>query len=481
MRIRYWPLRIRLVAITLFFAAIAIAFSDFIATTAVGNYLVNQIDTQNYNIGIGSVTRLDQFGLDPSAEDGGDQVPGNTPLGRVPTTTNISVIDARGTLIAQLGGEENKIRLNAADISSLNINKVISLDGRPFTILDSHDNQFRAIALPFASGYGSILVSTPLDSVEHTRHKLTALLILISFMILFLIALTAYFIIKWSFRPLMEIEQTASSIADGDLSARLDEDDSNTEVGNLKRSLNTMLTQIETSFKLKSESESRLRQFVADASHELRTPLTAIRGFSELIRQGAVKGEEKTKEVVERIENESLRMGSMVEDLLMLARLDQNPILNADPVDLNKLVAEAGESARVSGPNHPLTIELPSHEVYWLGDENRIHQCVANLLANARTHTPANTPITLSLIELENEIQIKIADQGPGLSEEDQNRIFERFYRADPSRTRQSGEGSGLGLAIVSAIMEASGGKISVESTVGNGATFTLHLPVLEN
>jgi two-component system OmpR family sensor kinase len=296
-------------------------------------------------------------------------------------------------------------------------------------------------------------------------------------MILF-IALASRKVIKVGLRPLANVETTAEKIADGDLTARLPDVKPNTEVGRLVNTLNTMLGRIEESFAARVESESKLRRFVADASHELRTPITAIRGFAELHRQGAVSGEANTKELIGRIESESKRMGSLVEDLLLLARLDQSREMKSEPVNLSKLVSDAVESARAAGPNHVVRFNMPSQEIYALGDNDRIHQVVANLLANARTHTPANTTIDVSLIQSEDGVRIRIADDGPGLSKADQERIFERFYRADASRVRTDGEGTGLGLSIVDAVMRAHAGQVSVESELGKGAAFTLFFPI---
>jgi two-component system OmpR family sensor kinase len=254
-----------------------------------------------------------------------------------------------------------------------------------------------------------------------------------------------------------------------------------TEVGRLVSSLNSMLSRIEKSFALQNESENKLRRFVADASHELRTPITAIRGFSELHRQGAVTGEKETAELIARIENESKRMGSLVEDLLLLARLDQAREMESKPVDINKVVEDAVISARAAGPDHPVTLHSSHDEIFTLGDEVRIHQVVANLLANARTHTPAGTPISVSVASTDLGVEISVADKGPGLSLDDQKRIFERFYRADASRVRTGSDGSGLGLSIVDAVMRAHGGSVSVQSTPGEGAVFTLLFPRREN
>jgi two-component system OmpR family sensor kinase len=238
-----------------------------------------------------------------------------------------------------------------------------------------------------------------------------------------------------------------------------------------------MLSRIEESFALRKASEDKLRRFVADASHELRTPLTAIRGFAELHRQGAVVGEGDTKQLLARIEGESIRMGSLVEDLLLLARLDQSREMEALPVDIAAVTRDAVASAQAAGPSHPISLTADVSELYILGDKNRIHQVVANLLANAKTHTPDGTKITVSITRSEDGVRISVIDNGPGLSEDDQKRIFERFYRADSSRVRVDGEGSGLGLSIVDAVMQAHGGNVSVSSELGKGATFVLFFP----
>jgi two-component system OmpR family sensor kinase len=251
----------------------------------------------------------------------------------------------------------------------------------------------------------------------------------------------------------------------------------NTEVGKLVSSLNQMLTRIEEAFTARTTSENRLRRFVADASHELRTPLTAIRGFAELHRQGAVQGEVATSELLGRIEKESIRMSSLVEDLLLLARMDQSPEIAKLPVNLNSVVVEVVESARAAGPEHSIEISLPDTALMVTGDSDRLHQVLANLLANARVHTPAGTKITVTGKAVENGITIDVADDGPGLSQEAQGRIFERFYRADPSRQRTGQQGSGLGLSIVDSVMNAHSGKVSVASELGKGTTFTLFFP----
>jgi len=240
------------------------------------------------------------------------------------------------------------------------------------------------------------------------------------------------------------------------------------------------LERIEESFAVRTESENKLRRFIADASHELRTPLTAIRGFAELHRQGAVPEGEKTQELLGRIEKESIRMGALVEDLLLLARLDQSRAIEFKPVDVVHIIEEAVASASAAGSEHPITVEIPT-ELFVLGDSDRIYQVINNLLANARAHTPAGTAINVLARNEDDGVYISVSDNGPGLSEADQVRIFERFFRADPSRQRTGGEGSGLGLSIVDSVMQAHDGKVGVISRAGQGSTFTLFFPTSKN
>ena len=475
-----WSLRNRLILATLGLAAIAIAASDFAASNSLRTFLINQADSQLNEVVQTSMLRLDRAGIDSANQDGDGDENGFRPLrplGAVPTTTAVTLLDISGNVIGRIGGEfANSIDLT--EFKKLTPEKVDSLNELPFTISgDDGETDIRAIARSLPSGEGTVVISVALDSVEKTVAGLRGIFILISFIVLISIAIVARSLIKLTLKPLNQIEKTAAAIAEGDLSARLPEVNSRTEVGRLTGSLNTMLSRIEESFTIRTESENKLRRFVADASHELRTPLTAIRGFAELHRQGAVVGEEKTKELVSRIEKESIRMSSLVEDLLLLARLDQSRELTFDPVDINHLVKEAVASAQAAGPGYEITVSSTNDEVFVLGDSMRIHQAIANLLANARTHTPVGTKIAVNISQGDLETKISISDNGPGLSEEDQKRVFERFFRADPSRVRVGGEGSGLGLAIVDAVMKAHGGRVEVNSKIGAGATFTIVFP----
>ncbi len=477
-QLSHWSLRNRLLVSVLIVSAIGITASDFGAIQSLRNFLVNQLDTQLTTISRATQIQLDRAGIESQAQSTDDmQFRPIRPLRGVPTSTSVTLLDATGSVIGQLGGDLSGTLLDTS-FSAYTTAKVAATGSKPFTLAVKDQTDYRVIATVLPSQQGSVLVSASLESVNRTLAELSFLFFLISLIVLLLIALLARTFIRLSLKPLDKVEETAAAIASGDLSARLPEAGSGTEVGKLTHSLNQMLSRIEESFAVRVESESKLRRFVADASHELRTPLTAIRGFAELHRQGAVSGEEKTKELVGRIEKESIRMGSLVEDLLLLARMDQTPDLVKEPIDLNELVKEVVASASAAGPDHQITVHQPAGDHYILGNPIRIHQAIANLLANARTHTPAGTPISISIEELEHEVTISVVDRGPGLSEEDQAKIFERFYRADTSRARTKGEGSGLGLSIVDAVMKAHGGTVTVDSMLGKGSTFTLHFPI---
>lgn len=478
-QVETWSLRSRLVLGVVLLTSLGFIASGFASQALLRSYLTSQIDQQLIQIASGTLPRIQESGIAEDALEEGEESEGvrvPTPLQRIPTSTSITLLDVSGNIVGGLGGDFNADPITNY-VRGFLPSDVTSHQNEPFTI-ESREIDFRVLALALPDGSGTVVAGQSLEDLEATSAQLRLLYFLIGLVLLLIIAIASRAVIRVGMRPLEDVEKTAQEIASGNLSARMPVTDPSTEVGRLVSSLNSMLARIEDSFAARTESENKLRRFVADASHELRTPITAIRGFSELHRQGAVKGEADTSALIARIENESKRMGSLVEDLLLLARLDQAREMESKPVDIIHVVTEACASARAAGPDHPVTLITPDDEIFTLGDEARIHQVIANLLANARAHTAPSTPITVTVSTGSDGVRIAVADKGPGLSIDDQKRIFERFYRADSSRVRSSGEGSGLGLSIVDAVMRAHGGSVTVQSEIGVGSTFILHFPL---
>jgi two-component system OmpR family sensor kinase len=361
-------------------------------------------------------------------------------------------------------------------------------------------------------GTGTMIVGMDVSSVYTTIQQLTGVDVVVSIVILSVLALAGWAVVQTNLRPLVDIEATAGEIAAGHLNRRVPERDPRTEVGSLGRSLNIMLSQVEAAFHAREESEhaahqseERMRRFIADASHELRTPLTAIRGFAEYYRQrgGLVQGNghgepggdqapggltpDDLERIMRRVEKEAARMGLLVEDLLMLARLDQQRPLARQPVDLLTLAADAVHDARLLAPARDIDLSVqPGAAFLVIGDEPKLRQVIGNLMSNALTHTPEGTPIQVSISsgvldpaagDSTPAVLLDVIDHGPGLTPEQADRVFERFYRADQARTRSTG-GSGLGLAIVDALVTAQGGIASVDTVAGQGARFRIALPL---
>jgi two-component system, OmpR family, sensor kinase len=320
-----------------------------------------------------------------------------------------------------------------------------------------------------------LVIATSLSSVDGTLHRLLVIELLVTGGVLVAIAGLGLWAVWVGLRPLRAIETTAAAIAAGDLTRRVERAEAGTEVGRLGIALNTMLAQIESAFRAREASESKLRRFVADASHELRTPLAAVRAYAELFSRGASARPDDLARSMSGISREAERMSLLVEDLLLLARLDEGRPLEQEPVELAEIVAEAVDAARVVEPERPFELELEPVTV--TGDRDRLRQIVDNLLANARAHTPAATPVRVTVRRVDGTAEISVADSGPGLDEQQLSQVFERFYRADASRARAAG-GAGLGLSIVAAVARAHGGGVSAGSPPGEGATFTIQLPL---
>ena len=340
---------------------------------------------------------------------------------------------------------------------------------------------YRVLASELRGGF-TLVVAAPLDGVDATVSTLVRNIAVIGVSVLVALLLAGWWLLRRGLRPLEAMAVTAGRIAEGELSERAAAGEGRDEVGRLGAAFNTMLDRIEEAFEeqraalaAKEQSEARLRQFVADASHELRTPLTTLRGYVDLYRTGALSHGDELDRAMTRIGTESSRMASLVEDLLLLARLDQGRPLRREPVELSRLVDDAATDARALEPGRPLT-EHVQPELWVTGDEDRLRQVVANLMANVRTHTPPGTPMEVSLEASDGTCRLEVVDRGPGVPEATAERIFDRFYRGDPGRSRDRG-GTGLGLPIAKAIVEAHGGTIELRTTPGGGATFAVWLP----
>ena len=396
---------------------------------------------------------------------------------------------------------------------------LVAHPGQPITVpAESGNARWRIIAEPGhvqnldgTTVTASAIVAFDVSYIFTTIANLVRVDLVVSIVVIIVLAIVGVAVVRSNLRPLDDIEETAEDIAAGHLDRRVPDRDPRTEVGRLGRSINAMLTQIESAFHDRQESEEaavqseeRMRRFIADASHELRTPLTAIRGFAEYYRQrggvatpdaetrGSLSPEDLNR-IMQRVESEAARMGVLVEDLLLLARMDQQRPLERRPVDLLVLAADSVQDARMIAPGRPvrLTVE-PGGAFLVLGDEVRLRQVVGNLMSNALTHTPDGTAIDVRLSSgfvsgpppypgapapSVPAAVLEVADRGPGLTPDQARRVFERFYRADQARNRKSG-GSGLGLAIVSALVAAHGGTATVDSAPGQGATFRITLPL---
>ncbi|MFP5219744.1 MAG: sensor histidine kinase [Actinomycetes bacterium] len=456
-------LRTRLVAGVVLLAAVGLLVAGVAATSALRSYQLDRVDHQ-LTEAAGSPALREERGR-------GQGRPG--PPARLPGELFRAVLDETGSVVGTSstgpGGPEIP-RLDRAEAERRDL--------EPFTVdADGGDGQWRMVAVPVRQGgrSGTVLLGSDLGEVERTVRRLVALQSVIGVVVLAGIAALGLVLVRTSLRPLVEVEEAASAVAAGRLDARVPLRHPSTEVGRLGGAFNRMVAQLQGAFAAREASEQRLRRFVADASHELRTPLTSIRGFAELHRQGAVTDPDEVARMMRRIEDEAIRMGLLVEDLLALARLDEQRPMQLDDVDLAVLAADAVHDARAVQPDRRLSLHVPGPVVVH-GDEARLRQVLANLLSNALQHTPADTAIDVRLHESDGAVVVEVSDDGPGMPRETADRVFERFYRADASRTRASG-GAGLGLSIVASLVQAHGGRVELDTAPGRGSTFRVVLP----
>ncbi|SDC14884.1 two-component system, OmpR family, sensor kinase [Geodermatophilus telluris] len=489
------PLRVTLVALLLVLVAVALTATGVTATSLLHRYLGQQQD-----VDLGATLGAARQNPDVMAACWQDQPPTRYV---VPDTYVACLRPDDGVLVVVFGppSEDQLPEVDAGVVTDLLQGNGDEGDGdapgQPGggpareAVVDSADGDgaWRLTAQQLPGG-PVVVVGTDRDRDAEVIGQLVLIEVVVGLVVLAVLGLAGYGLVRSSLRPLAAVERTAQAIAAGDLSQRVPPGDGRTEVGRLSQAINGMLARIESAFRAQQASEGqaraseeRMRRFVADASHELRTPLTSIRGFAELYRQGAVGTPEETARLMQRIESEGARMGVLVEDLLQLARLDQQRPLTITPVDLAEVAGDAVHDARVLQPERPVTLQLDDSltEVpVVLGDEARLRQVVGNLVTNALVHTPPTAAVRVSVGEDTSgggdRVVLRVADEGPGMAAEDAARVFERFYRADASRSRVAG-GTGLGLSIVAALVAAHGGDVTLDTAPGRGAVFTVRLP----
>jgi two-component system OmpR family sensor kinase len=486
------PLRTRLVALIATLLALGLAVASIASITLVQRYLVNQVDqelSRNADAVVQMVTQSNRTFSD-------------SPL---PSQYYVEVDAFSGSATPYF--QNSVIKLYGTPVTpDLTVSQVQAMGRKPFTVEatdkagDTTGTRWRVMAaLGRSTVDGSlnsiVYVGLPLADVQSTVHQLGKVLGLTAIAVVLFGAVFGYWALRRELRPLHTIETTAAAIAGGDLTQRIPQEPTSTEVGSLTASLNAMLAQIEESFAAREASEGRMRRFVSDASHELRTPLATIRGYGELFRMGALTTPDQLDDTMGRIEDSATRMGTLVNDLLALARLDEGRPVRSEPVDLTSLAQDGVRDLGALDPTRdilfvPLAPPGPGADaahvpqVTVTGDEDRLRQVISNLAGNAARHTPEGTAVEFAVGVVPGESPdgpgrgvLEVRDHGPGISEDQAKHVFERFYRADSSRNRASG-GSGLGLAIVSAIVATHGGTIRVGDTPGGGLTVHMELPL---
>jgi two-component system, OmpR family, sensor kinase len=477
-------LRARLVLGVIVLAALGLAIADVATYASLRSFLLDRTD---------STLQAAHPGVEHAVFDqgGGRGGPGSGAIGAAPGIDYVQVRTLSGQVLLsqpafQFSQEEPP--------PPPRLPKTIALPKTP----NNGRDRVTYLTVPAQSGGGHyrvrasiepqaqnaiLLIAASLNGVYGTLHRLVLIELLVTAAVLGALAALGLWVVRLGLRPLRSIEGTAAAIAAGDLTQRVEPADERTEVGRLGLALNAMLGQIESAFKQREASEQRawrseqkLRRFVADASHELRTPLAAVRAYAELFKRGADRRPEDLARAMGGISRESERMSMLVEDLLLLARLDEGRPLQQEEVRVDEVVTEAVETAHTVDPARKIALE--TEPVVVLGDRDRLRQIVDNLLSNARAHTPSGTRVEVVVARESSHAVIEVMDEGPGISPEVIDRVFERFYRADPTRSRASG-GVGLGLSIVAAVAEAHGGTVEARSEAGRGTTFRIILPLV--
>jgi two-component system OmpR family sensor kinase len=461
-------LRARVMVAAAVLVMITSAVMGLLGTALLRGYLSGRADSQllSFASGISHESAPPKFQHDGPAQ--------------LPSPFLIEGISAYGQ-VQVLGGSVPGVsppQLSAAELHG---------SGRPFTAVaaGAPGHSWRVLVRPLTGG-GYAVIAYSLDTLNSTVTRLEVADAAAGAIAILVLAALVLPLVRVSLAPLTRIEAAAEAIAAGDLSRRIDRAPADTEVGRLAAVLNTMLGRIEAAYRAREEgetrardSEDRMRQFVADASHELRTPLTSVRGLAEFsLQQGEAASRAELVRRMALIQQEAIRMGLLVEDLLLLARLDEDRPLDRRPVDLSSVAAEAVQVARAAQHSHPIALLAGPEPVIVSADSARLRQIIDNLISNAVRHTPPGTAVTVTVDAVPGHGQLLVTDNGPGMTAEQASRVFERFYRTDYARTRTRG-GTGLGLSIAASLVEAHRGTITVGTRPGHGATFRVRLPLM--
>jgi two-component system OmpR family sensor kinase len=469
--LRRSSLRTRLLLVTLMLTAAGMLVVNVIAVVALRSSLMSRVDQELMAIPT------------PAQRFSQQQPPGDLP---VPDSSGsgffsnlvVTTLDAEtGDVVDQLAGPvvTSAPKPDLANISADIASGETSEPLQTVSAVDDSGYQYRVRVLPAATGSDAVVVvGKSLADVRSTVVKVAAVDAGVSVLVFIGLIVAGVAVIRVGLRPLTDVEKAASRLGDGELGVRAPHTDEAGEVGGLARTFNSMADSVENAFADRDASEQQLRQFIADASHELRTPLTTIRAYSELYSHDSDSLDPEVRLALQRIESESTRMSRLVEDLLVLARMDQQPELVPETVDLAAIVTDlAGDIATASRDHQVVTSIHGSARV--AGSEGSLTQLASNLLNNAVVHTPAGTTVAVAVRQDGDDVVLTVSDDGPGMDPDDAERAFERFYRPQPGRER--GAGTGLGLAIVEAVAAAHEGTVTLETSLGGGARFTVVLP----
>ncbi|AWR22137.1 sensor histidine kinase [Aurantimicrobium photophilum] len=484
-----WTLRRRLTVTMAALLVVAAALIGVVSVLSLRSFLVDRLDTQLNSAVIRTTEAVtDGIPVRPGHNDGDndhDDRPNNALLAPGQAAgTLVAIVAANGSTTAGILNDRGEVRL--VDVGDISNFTTVKISREPSTIHVKGSQDYRAIAVN-TTGDAKLVIALPMTEVNAASAQLITVILLVTAFGVGAVIIAGRLLIRYELRPLDRVADSATRVAelpldkgDVDLAERVSEDDTDprTEVGRVGSAFNHMLGHISHAFAARQASEEKVRRFVADASHELRTPLASIRGYAELTRRSGAELPEDVRHSLNRIESEATRMTGLVEDLLLLARLDEGRELQNSPVDLSRIIVDAVSDAHAAGPDHTWDMELPEEPLEVIGDQARLHQVVVNLLANARVHTPAGSTVQVVLEKHDENVLLKVIDNGPGIPQEQMPELFERFTRGDASRTRATGS-TGLGLAIVNAVVQAHHGTVTVTSEPGK-TMFTVSLPAAQ-